>query len=231
MCEFSNWHPENKNTHIFLSFICSISLSSTFGNRYCHITRIDGRSGNEPKLFSPVLLYNANVFLSHIPKYANHLLQHTFSGSYTYLPKFLQTFKKSLHAHKLLQPPGFLSSHNSPVLLLRDLLSSRRGGFYPRVECPVWADRVSRVTTPSTTAHHTARAPTCRSSNHQDEVQLRRASQTKTWEEVETTNSECTWSIPSHWIPHTCTLLSSRLALNWLKLSLMDIHSISHGQL
>ena len=116
MCEFSDWHPENKNAHVSLSFICSISPSSTFGNRYCHITRIDGRSGNEPKLFSPVLLYNANVFLSHIPKYANHQLQHTFSGSYTYLPKFLQTFlKKSLRAHTLLQAPGFLSSHNSPA--------------------------------------------------------------------------------------------------------------------
>lgn len=103
-----------------------------------HITRIDGRSGNEPKLFSPVLLYNANVFLSHIPKYANHQLQHKFSGSYTYLSKFLQTFlKKSLHAHKLLHAPGFLSSHNSTVPLLHDLLSSRGGGFYPRVECLV----------------------------------------------------------------------------------------------
>ena len=149
----------------------------------------------------------------------------------TYQNFFKLSRKVSMHincSNPLASSP--LTTPQSPSFVIS---FSRRGGFYPRVECAVWADRVSRVTTPSTTAHRTATAPTCRSSYHQDEVQVRRASQTKpqTWEELEMTNSECTCSIPSHWIPHTCTLLSSRLALNWLKLSLMDIHSISHGQL
>lgn len=115
------------HTHIFLSFI---SPSFTFGNGCCHVTRINGRSGNEPKPFNPVLLYNANVFLSNVPKYANDHLQ---QGAVNTYQKCDQTFlKKSLCAHSCsISPLPLLSQLPSPPPLRSPLLR----GFIPQVGC------------------------------------------------------------------------------------------------
>lgn len=161
MSEFSDWHPEKKNTNIFLFFV---SPSFTFGNGCCHITRINGRSGNEPKPFNPVLLYNANVFLPNAPKYANHHLQHKFSGSYKHLPKFLPTFlKESVCAHKLLHvlASSPLTTPQAPCFVI----SSPRG-FFPQVGCATGApceERGRAGLSPSVPLSSAQRAvaPTC----------------------------------------------------------------------
>lgn len=103
----------------FSSFLWVLHLETC-----CHVTKINGRSGNEPKPFNPVFLYNANVFLPNIPKYANDHLQYKFSGSYTY-QKCNQTFlKESFYAHKLFHIPASssLTAPQNPFLCA--LLSS-----------------------------------------------------------------------------------------------------------
>lgn len=195
-----------RKMHIFLFLIVFISPSFIFGNGCCHITRINGSSGNEPKPFNPVLLYNANVFLSNVPKYANHHLQHKFSESYKYLPKCDQTsLKKSLGAHELLHTLA-----SSPLTTPQPPFSVTSSPRWGAPQVPSAGSGVSQVTTrqvPLSSAqpqHRPAPAVTGRS------MQARRAFQAKPLTGEGLTDQLRVHAVqPCFWIPQTCTMLSS----------------------
>lgn len=145
MGEFSDWHPENKNTHVFLFFI---SLGFTFGNRCCHVTKINGRSGNEPKPFNPVFLYNANVFLPNIPKYANVTCSTNFQGAIL-TKNVIKLFsrKASMHTNCSISRLPLLSQlPRTPSSVLSCPQRLHAPGRVPQ-RCPVQGKGTSQVTT------------------------------------------------------------------------------------
>lgn len=88
------------------------------GNGCCHIP-INSLFGNETKSLNPVLLYNANVSPSNVPKYANDHLQYKISGSCKHLAKMQSNFSQGKYLCTQTTPyPGLLFSHSFPDPLL-----------------------------------------------------------------------------------------------------------------
>lgn len=126
MNEFFDWHPEKEKYTHFYFFIFLISLRFTFGNGCCHITRINNRSGNEPKPFHPVFPPNQVFFY---PMFQNTLMitcSTSFQGAVNTYQKCDQIcLKKSLYAQSCSVTQ--LPCPTTPQPLLCALLSSSPG--------------------------------------------------------------------------------------------------------
>lgn len=174
------------------------------GNGCCHIT-INSRFGNETKPSNPVLLYNANVFPSNVPKYANDHLQYNISGSCKHLTKnVIKLFSRqvSVHTNRSISWLPLLSQLPRPP----PLCSRFPGGFIPQVGCPKGAQGMARqpATSPSS-GHH----PPVHSCSTEQPGEARRAGghlRQSLWHRR--AGNRPTQSPRGPWTPQTYTLLS-----------------------